>query len=93
MYYIFSRSNALRWNAYTSGRLSLNGSNRTDYVMYEFPRRTVGTIDLTPTPSWTGEGAMQKLNYSVNAISICLSQALNCFFGIDVRICSSDWGV
>jgi len=38
-----SRSNALRWNAYTSGRLSLNGSNETDYVGYEFPRRTVGT--------------------------------------------------
>jgi len=40
---VFSRSNALRWNAYTSSRLSLNGSNETGYVMYEFPRRTVGT--------------------------------------------------
>ncbi|VAW58853.1 hypothetical protein MNBD_GAMMA08-1600, partial [hydrothermal vent metagenome] len=40
---VFSRSNALRWNAYTSGRLSLNASNETGYVVYEFPRRTVGT--------------------------------------------------
>jgi len=40
---IISRSNALRWNAYTSGRLSLNGSNEMSYVMYEFSRRTVGT--------------------------------------------------
>jgi len=38
-----SRSNALRWNATTSGRLSLNGSNETGYVVYEFPRRTMGT--------------------------------------------------
>jgi len=42
----FSRSNALRWNAYTSDRLSLNGSNEMGYVVYEFPRRTVTAIKL-----------------------------------------------
>ncbi|VAW56926.1 hypothetical protein MNBD_GAMMA07-2125 [hydrothermal vent metagenome] len=40
---MISRSNALRWNATTSGGLSLNGSNEMDYMVYEFPRRTVGT--------------------------------------------------
>ncbi|VAW56203.1 hypothetical protein MNBD_GAMMA07-2443 [hydrothermal vent metagenome] len=35
----------MRWNAYTFGRLSLNGSNETDYMGDEFPRRTVGTRD------------------------------------------------
>jgi len=29
---VFPRSNALRWNAYTPGRLSLNTSNETGYV-------------------------------------------------------------
>ncbi|VAW56583.1 hypothetical protein MNBD_GAMMA07-1692, partial [hydrothermal vent metagenome] len=37
----------MRWNATTSGRLSLNSSNETDYVMYEFHG---GPWELEKTP-------------------------------------------